>query len=74
MHLAPTVGLLRPPKADERQWDAECGGKEMFTSEASADAVLADIKRYGRRRTCWLTSYQCSFCGGWHLGNTRRLW
>lgn len=75
MHSAPTARSLRQPKADERQWDAECGGKDPFTSEGAAWAVLAHIKKTGAaKKTCWLNAYQCSFCGAWHLGNTRRVW
>ena len=65
---------LRAPEADVRQWEAECAGKDRFPSGAAAAAVLANVKRErGRAKLCWLTTYPCSFCGGWHLGNTRKV-
>ena len=72
MHAAPTARSLLLPEAHARRWEAECHGKDSYT-EAAAQAMLAHIKREpGRQRLCWLTTYQCSFCGSWHLGNTRK--
>lgn len=55
---------------------ASCVGKERFASRAAAAKVVKRIlrravsKRYrgARQPSEKLVSYQCEFCGSWHIG------
>jgi hypothetical protein len=59
------------PEHDPARYAAECSGKEPYT-EGAAEAMLAYLIAQPRQHFCWLTTYRCSFCECWHLGNTRK--
>lgn len=48
------------------QQTAACTGKHRFT-DAHAARKVADRQR--RRSDRAINTYECSHCGGWHLGN-----
>ena len=49
-----------------------CEGKVRHASKAAAKRACIAARRRGGT---WPTSYQCKFCGGWHIGHTpRRRW
>jgi hypothetical protein len=51
-------------------FESMCAGKQPYPSESAADAALRMAQRERVMRTCaGVQSYQCPFCGEWHLGH-----
>jgi len=46
-----------------------CAGKDVFTDRATADRVVADMRRRRLRRNGALKVYRCQFCRQWHIGS-----
>lgn len=65
MSTAPRASMANP-------WGAQCAGKKRYTSRAEAQAALAHIPRKRGRRPGRIEAYDCGYCGGAHLGHTRR--
>jgi hypothetical protein len=49
-------------------WRSDGGPKTRFASQADAERAAL---QYRLEHATELITYQCEFCGGWHLGNAQ---
>lgn len=69
------VAKLRPDEIQavlfEKKQREICQSKKKFLDEVSAVAFLRSKNKFRARRMKHLTSYECKWCGFWHLTTKR---
>lgn len=51
-------------RTEEHRRMKACGSKARYATRAEAEAVALECAEHGRGG---LATYQCPYCGGWHL-------
>jgi hypothetical protein len=59
------------PSADPTFDICASTGKRRYSTRAGARLALNQVQQFGRRAELPCRTYECEFCGGWHLTSMR---
>lgn len=60
-------------KAKKRGTKAQaCTGKIRYETASAAEVARWALHRSRKANGFFMRVYRCPFCGGWHVGHTRR--
>jgi len=63
---------VKVTQGDKDDLRCEHTGKIMFTSQVAAERRASRVAQFGKgKRSDTCHSYECPYCGGWHIGRDK---